>query len=211
MAIRLAPEPVWAGEPVGDMRSNGFWREQFRLYRLWIFERRRAEIATAAEPLPSGITLRLLGRHARRDWACQRTAAADWPQYRIALENDHDLILAERGGETVGWAWIGYRRVFLAPLGRSIRLQDGTGYLYDVFVRPAERGHGIGRALVGARVAHAEAAGITRLVSHVRLGNVASRRALERHGFAVIGQTAFLRLLAFRLWTRTPLPTSRAA
>lgn len=193
------------------MRASGFWREPFRLYRLWIFERRRAAVATAAEPLPGGITLRMLDRHARRDWACLRTADADWPQYRIALENDHDLILAERDGETLGWAWIGYRRVFLAPLGRSIRLQEGTGYLYDVFVRPAERGRGIGRALVAARVAQAESAGITRLVSHVMLGNIPSRRALERHGFTVVGQTAFLRLLAIRLWTRTPLPASRTA
>ncbi len=167
--------------------------------------------AVPAPVMPSGVTLRRLDRHARRDWVTQRTADSDWSQYRVALENEHELFLAERGDEVLGWAWIGYRHVFLAPLGRAIRLADGTGYLYDAYVRPTERGHGIGRALVAARVAHADAQAVTRLLSHVRIGNAASRRALEHEGFVVIGQTAFVRALALRLWTRKPLPAPRAA
>jgi len=192
------------------MHTRGFWRERVHWYRLWIFERRSTPVADPL-PAPSDVSLRRLDRHQRRDWVTQRTADRDWPQYRVALENDHELILAERGGEVLGWAWIGYGRVFLAPLGRAIRLSDGTGYLYDAYVRPAERGRGIGRALVAARVARAEARGTVRLLSHVRIGNAVSRRALEHEGFSIIGETVFMRALALCLWTREPLPAPRAA
>jgi RimJ/RimL family protein N-acetyltransferase len=134
-----------------------------------------------------------------------RTADADWSQYRIALEYEHDLFLAEYDGQVVGWAWLGYRHVYLAPLGRGLELGDGVGYLYDAYVRPPQRGRGVGAALVAARVAHAESLGLVRLVSHVMIGNTASRRALERAGFEFAGRTAFLRFLALRLWTRAPV------
>ena len=160
---------------------------------------------------PPGVELRILDRHARRDWVCQRGGDADWPQFRAALEHGHDLVIASREGQPLGWAWIGYERVFLAPLGRDIRLPDGLAYLYDAYVRPAERGHGIGHALVGARCRHADQQGIERLLSHVMTGNERSRRALQSHGFAIVGRTLFVKALALKVWTREPLPAPHAA
>ena len=197
----------------GSMRSTRFLRDQFQAYRLWILARQAPPAAAAPEEprLPPGVELRLLDRHARRDWVCQRGADADWPQYRIALLHDHDLVVANRGRTTLGWAWIGYERVFLAPLGREIRLPAGTGYLYDAYVRPAERGQGIGRALVAARCRHADRSGVLRLLSHVMTRNAPSVRALQAHGFQIVGRTLFLRALVLRVWTRGPLPAPHAA
>jgi ribosomal protein S18 acetylase RimI-like enzyme len=191
------------------MRSQRFLRDQFHAYRMWILERPAG--AAADVVAPAGIDLVFLDRHARRDWACQRADDGDWPQFRVALEHEHDLVLAQRDGQTIGWAWLGYERVYLPPLGRDIRLAAGTGYFYDAYVRPNERRQGIGRALVGARCALAERRGLERLVSHVLVGNEASMHALRTHGFEIVGRTVFLRALALRWWTREPLPSPHAA
>jgi GNAT superfamily N-acetyltransferase len=112
---------------------------------------------------------------------------------------------------TLGWAWIGYERVFLPPLGRDILLPEGTAYLYDAYVRPHERGQGVGHALVGARCERADRLGLERLLSHVVTGNAASVRALEAHGFGIVGRTLFVKALALKVWTREPLPAPHAA
>jgi len=184
-----------------------FLRNQFRLYRLWILECTSGE-ADELKPLdvPADVEIRFFDRHARRDWICERASSRDWPQFRAALEHHHDLVVALQGDQTVGWAWLGYEKVFLPPLGREIHLPPGTAYLYEAFVRPASRGQGIGKALVGARRQRASAAGCERLLTHVLAGNQASLRSLQAHGFRVSGRTQFLKALALRVWTRAPLP-----
>jgi GNAT superfamily N-acetyltransferase len=192
------------------MRTQRFLRDQFHAYRMWILERGAGSDA-AERPAPAGVDIVVADRHARRDWACQRGDDGDWPQFRVALQHEHDLVLARRNGETVGWAWLGYERVYLPPLGREIRLAPGTGYLYDAYVRQPERGQGIGHGLVAARCALADRRGLERLVSHVLVGNEASVRTLRGHGFDCVGRTVFLRALALKVWTREPLPAPRAA
>jgi GNAT superfamily N-acetyltransferase len=202
---------ISGGEAV-RVRTNRFWRDQFQAYRLWILERGPgAPIQTPLRATPAGLELRFLDRHERRDWVCQRGGDADWPQFRAAIQHDHDIVLAVLDGRTLGWAWIGYERVFLPPLGRDIRLPDGLAYLYDAFVRPAERGRGVGHALVGARCQRIDARGATRCLSHVMTGNEPSLQALRAHGFQVVGRTLFLKALALKVWTREPLPAPHAA
>jgi GNAT superfamily N-acetyltransferase len=193
----------------GDAMGPGeFLRSQFQLYRLCILERWLREAGAEMEaPPPPRTELRFLGRHARRDWVCNHATDADWPQFRTALQHDHDVVVARMGERDVGWAWIGYEKVFLAPLGRAILLPPGTGYLYEAYVRPDARGLGIGRALVAARCQQARRRRCERLLTHVVEGNVASLRALGAHGFAVVGRTHFLKALLLRVWTRAPLPS----
>lgn len=188
------------------MGPGDFLRTHFRLYRLWILERGLEGGESVPSPTAS-LEIRFLDRHARRDWICQHAGSeVDWPQFRTALLHEHDLVVALQGGQPVGWAWLGYGRVYLPPLGREICLPPGTAYLYEAFVRPAARGRGIGSALVGARCARAAGLGYRRLLTHVLEGNVPSLRALRRHGFRTSGRTHFLRALLLRLWTRSPLP-----
>lgn len=188
------------------MGPGEFLRNQFRIYRLWILERELAAADASATNVIAGLDLRFLDRHARRDWICQRASNRDWPQFRAALQHDHELCLAFQDGVEVGWAWIGRDSVFLPPLGREIHLPTGTAYLYEAFVRPNARGQGIGRALVGARCRQAARLGYARLLTHVLEGNQASLRALEAHGFTATGRTHFVRALSLRVWTRSPLP-----
>jgi ribosomal protein S18 acetylase RimI-like enzyme len=194
------------------MRPSEFLRDQFRIFRLWILERTPAAgAAQRGASSPPGVGVRCLDRHARRDWACENASERDWAQFKTALRHDHDLFLAEESGRVIGWAWIGYECVYLPPLGREIRLPQHTAYLYEAYVRPEARGRGIGQALVAARCQQAEQRGARRLLTHVVDGNVASKRALEAHGFRVVGRTHFLRALAVRVWTRDPLPPSLPA
>jgi len=194
------------------MGPGEFLRNQFHFYRLWILERslRNDGAGTEIHP-PAAVELRFLDRHSRRDWICQHASDTDWPQFRAALQHDHDLVVATSAGQALGWAWIGYERVHLTPLGRSILLPPGTGYLYEAYVRPAARRRGIGRALVGARCLCARQRGCDRLLTHVVEGNLASRRALEAHGFAITGRTHFVKALVVRMWTRSPLPAALPA
>lgn len=194
------------------MGPGDFLRTHFRVYRLWILERALGPGPVPEPNAPAGVEIRFLDRHARRDWICQHAGnEADWPQFRTALLHDHDLVVAMQGGQPVGWAWLGYGRVFLPPLGREICLPEGTAYLYEAYVRPLMRGRGIGTALVGARCAQAARLGHARLLTHVLAGNAPSLRALEHHGFVNSGRTHFLRALLLRVWMRSPLPVSRAA
>ena len=193
------------------MLTHRFLRDQFRAYRMWILERPAgaggapADVAGDSAP----IEYTFLDRHARRDWTIRASTNDEWQQYQVALAREHDLVLATSKGETLGWAWIGYEQVHLAPLGRKIHLGSRTGYLYDAFVRPAARGQGIGRGLVRARCARADAQGMERLLTHVLVANQPSLRALDSQGFRTVGRTVFVRALALRVWTREPLPTAR--
>jgi GNAT superfamily N-acetyltransferase len=194
------------------MGPGEFLRNQFHFYRLWILERSLRNDGVGTENhSPAAVELRFLDRHSRRDWICQHASDADWPQFRAALQHDHDLVVASAAGQALGWAWIGYERVHLTPLGRSILLPPGTGYLYEAYVRPAARRRGIGRALVGARCLCARQRGCDRLLTHVVEGNLPSLRALQAHGFAITGRTHFVKALVVRMWTRSPLPATLPA
>jgi len=122
------------------------------------------------------------------------------------LQHEHDLVVASQGAATLGWAWIGYERVFLPPLDREIWLAEGTAYLYEAYVRENARGQGVGRAMVGARCHQAAARGCDRLLTHVVDGNTPSLRALQAHGFERRGRTHFLKALRLKVWTSAPLP-----
>ncbi len=194
------------------MQTHRLWRDQFRAFRMWILERPRGRAGPSAphEAPDPGVETVFLDRHAKRDWLRSHAADGDWDQFQVALAHEHDLVLARRGGETLGWAWIGYEKVRLSPLGRAIFLPEGCAYLYDAYVRPAVRGQGIGGALVRARCERADALGTSRLVTHVLSGNVPSLRALRANGFETLGRTVFVRALALRMWMREPLPPSRS-
>jgi ribosomal protein S18 acetylase RimI-like enzyme len=188
-----------------------FLRNHFRLFRLWILERSIRDACVGLVTPPAGVTIEFLAREARRDWICSHASEMDWPQFRSALQHDHDLVVATRNGETLGWAWIGYESVFLTPLGRQMQLPTGTAYLYEAYVRPSARRRGVGTALVAARCRRAVERQCDRLLTHVVEGNTPSLRALQVHGFEITGRTHFLKALALRVWTRSPLPAASAA
>ncbi|MFG1671183.1 GNAT family N-acetyltransferase [Streptomyces sp. Y7] len=88
-------------------------------------------------------------------------------------------LVAEQGGEIVGWACHGPYR-------------DGEGRtrdaeLYAIYVDPGRYGAGIGRALLQESVRRCTAAGHTRMLLWVLKGNARARRFYERAGFGADG------------------------
>ena len=60
--------------------------------------------------------------------------------------------------------------------------------LLDLFVLPAQRRGGIGRALLDGALAHARASGKHTALLEVRTGNLAARRLYQSFGFAEVGE-----------------------
>jgi ribosomal protein S18 acetylase RimI-like enzyme len=98
---------------------------------------------------------------------------AEWEaQLARSIRSDSTLTaVAERDGEAVGFV--------------HAQLHPGeppTAELYGMWVAPAARRTGAGRALVDAIAAWARSRGATRLVLNVTQGNTAAERLYERAG-----------------------------
>ncbi len=92
---------------------------------------------------------------------------------------DGAVTVAIVGGDVVGFVCV-WARVPPEP----DEPQEPYAFVSDVFVRPAHRGRGIGRALVDAAVEHARTHGAAIVKLDVLLGNADARRLYERRGFA---------------------------
>ncbi|HWT22272.1 MAG TPA: arsinothricin resistance N-acetyltransferase ArsN1 family A [Solirubrobacteraceae bacterium] len=95
------------------------------------------------------------------------------------LERDREPVLvAERAGAVVGWA-------------RVIRSSDRCAYAgvgeYTIYLDPAARGRGAGRALLDALVAAAERAGYWKLQGKLFTTNAASIALARSCGFREVG------------------------
>jgi ribosomal protein S18 acetylase RimI-like enzyme len=92
-------------------------------------------------------------------------------------EEDVAVLVAERGGEVVGYA-------YAAVEPRDwMSLRDSAGILHDIIVDPAERGHGIGRMLLDAALAFLKSRGAPRVVLETAERNEAAQRLFASAGF----------------------------
>lgn len=87
------------------------------------------------------------------------------------------VLVAEEGGEVVGFAYAGLE----GPDYMSLR--GAAGALYDIVVDPRCRGGGIGRQLLDAALAFLKAHGAPRVVLSRAVQNEPARRLFERAGF----------------------------
>jgi L-amino acid N-acyltransferase YncA len=105
------------------------------------------------------------------------TCAPDWPDFSAARLPGHRFV-ATAGGQVAGWVAVS------AVSGRRVY----TGVVeHSVYVHPAARGRGIGRALLDALIASTEAAGIWTIESRIFPENAASLALHQAAGFQVVG------------------------
>jgi len=157
------------------MAHDTWWRNAFRAVALQ---------SITARPIGSADLGFLGGLYAST--RAEELAPAGWPeaqcgqflaqqfdlQHRYYQEHfgDADFLLLQRGDE---------------PIGRLYWRESGdTAALIDVSLLPAERGHGIGSALMRMLAARADLHGRA-IVLHVEPGNPA-HRLYRRAGFEVI-------------------------
>jgi ribosomal-protein-alanine N-acetyltransferase len=69
-----------------------------------------------------------------------------------------------------------------------LRRVDPEAQLVDIVVRPADRGQGMGRALLEGAVAAARSWGSSKLTLEVGAANAPALRLYERAGFRIVGR-----------------------
>jgi GNAT superfamily N-acetyltransferase len=92
-------------------------------------------------------------------------------------EADVVIYVAERDGRIVGYVYAG-----LEPQSWK-ELRDPAGFVHDVVVEEAARGHGIATLLVEQAAAWLEAHGAPRVMLWTAQRNPAAQRLFERLGF----------------------------
>jgi phosphinothricin acetyltransferase len=107
------------------------------------------------------------------------TRAPEWAAFDAARLPGHRHVATDPdGGEVLGW---------IAVSAVSSRCVYAGVVEHSVYVRPAARGRGVGRALLRALIGSTEAAGIWTIESGVFPENTASLRLHGGEGFRVVG------------------------
>ena len=140
----------------------------------WELYRSLRLAALAESPDAFGSTLAHERVRADADWASRlsrgSTSSRDLP------------LVAEVNGEPSGLAWV--------------RLGDDHGnvaHLYQMWVAPAKRSQGVGRALLDAAIAWARGIGAQALVLDVTTGNTVAAQLYHAAGFVATGSEKPLR------------------
>jgi ribosomal protein S18 acetylase RimI-like enzyme len=92
-------------------------------------------------------------------------------------EPDVFVLVAERGGQVLGYAYAGVEGY------DYMSLRGPAGVLNDIVVDPPERGRGIGRMLLEATIQELKSRGAPRVVLSTAEQNEAAQRLFERAGF----------------------------
>lgn len=112
----------------------------------------------------------------------------------FAHPSDGVVLLAEHGGEVVGFAELSVRRDWVEGSTSS-----PVGYLEGLFVAEAHRHSGVGRALVAAARSWVLENGMTELGSDTELHNLASQAVHAALGFVEVErQVNFIMKIADR-------------
>ncbi len=101
----------------------------------------------------------------------QAITEVTWNRFFDAYEPVHALV-AESEGKLVGLVHYLFHR--------STTLIGSTCYLQDLFTDPAQRGQGVGRALIEAVYAQARAGGAERVYWLTQTGNSTARRLYDQ-------------------------------
>ena len=87
------------------------------------------------------------------------------------------VLVAEHGGEVVGYAYAGVEG------NDYMSLRGPAGVLHDIVVDPAHRGQGVGRLLLDATLEALKAKGAPRVVLSTAERNESAQRLFARAGF----------------------------
>ncbi|QAY73197.1 ribosomal-protein-alanine N-acetyltransferase [Agromyces protaetiae] len=129
-----------------------------------------------------------------------------WPEHamRAELEGEHShylVVVDDAAPDTV----LGYAGLLA---GRG----SGEGDIQTIAVEPAQRGGGVGRALMNALIAEARARGAERLFLEVRADNPVARGLYTSLGFAEIGvRPGYYRDGVDAVLMRLDVPAAQAA
>lgn len=117
-------------------------------------------------------------------------------RFRHNAARGRTCLVAWRAGRPIGYTWISDTMEPATEFYR-IPLPADSAYLWDLWVVPAERGSGVGSALVAARLRHARDRGFRSGWRVIAPGNRASLRTLEKtsgSGTKMLGELVYLKI-----------------
>jgi L-amino acid N-acyltransferase YncA len=94
------------------------------------------------------------------------------------VEAGHPVVVAERDGRTMGYA---YASTFRPRYAYRFTCED------TLYLAPDALGQGIGSALLGKLIEQSQAFGFRQMVAVITAGNPASIKLHEKHGFVTMG------------------------
>lgn len=97
----------------------------------------------------------------------------------LAEAAGNEFLVADSGGEVLGFVWV--------DAARDDDADAETGELLAIYLRAERWGEGIGKALHDEGIAHLRARGFARATLWVLDGNVRAQRFYERQGWAPDG------------------------
>jgi GNAT superfamily N-acetyltransferase len=195
------------GDAVLAWRSDGpaqAWRTIIERSGYLIFHRDRLLVlaqrldAFQEVAAPAGVRLGLVDESELAGFA-GLVGPWDLERFRRRLAAGCLCLGAWRDGQPVGYTWYSDRlgpEVTACPLP----LPPDAAYLYDLYVAPAERGSGIGSALVAARLRLARETGHREGWRMISWRNAASLRTAEKtagHGARIVGEMRYVKLLSW--------------
>ena len=106
-----------------------------------------------------------------------------WDAYRAELERPEAIMLVARSGVGAGGAPAGAVVGFVAA-----RVNGDELHVNNIGVRREERGHGVGKALLGAALRAGRSLGARTATLEVRAANRVAHALYAGHGFRVVGR-----------------------
>lgn len=110
--------------------------------------------------------------------------------YGTQTEAEHAAVfVAESESRIVGFSYVGYEEISYQGLATR------SAWVHDIYIDPAERHGGVGRALMDAAVGYAKERGATKLMLWTAESNVDAQRFFEQAGFVTTMREMMLELV----------------
>ena len=124
--------------------------------------------------------------------------------FRARLSENNRCFVMVQDGRFAHATWVATTQVWMRELRRYFRPPLGDAYVYESYTRPEARGRGAYPLVLREIASWAEGQGLARLWVGVEADNPASRRAVEKAGFARAFESCYRRRFG-RLFLSAPV------
>jgi len=137
----------------------------------------------------------------------QISNSADGPRLEAFTRRGSLGILAERGGEMLGYMWASFA-IFPQLHRVAINLDPQEAFIHDIWVVPAARREGLASAMLWEMINTLQGRALQYVVSHVVADNQKALAFHARHGYKPMASLSHRRILRWDFYHQTPYTES---